>query len=36
LIVWFIIGIAFYFFYGVRRSNLAQPPTIEPKHTGGG
>jgi amino acid permease-like protein len=36
LIVWFIIGIAFYFFYGVRRSNLAQPPTIEPKHTGAG
>jgi APA family basic amino acid/polyamine antiporter len=25
LIVWFIIGIVFYFLYGVRRSNLAQP-----------
>lgn len=25
LIVWFIIGIVFYFCYGVRRSNLARP-----------
>jgi APA family basic amino acid/polyamine antiporter len=25
LIVWFIIGIVFYFCYGVRRSHLAQP-----------
>ena len=28
LIVWFIIGIVIYFFYGVRRSNLAQPPRV--------
>jgi APA family basic amino acid/polyamine antiporter len=25
LLVWFVIGIVIYFFYGVRRSNLAQP-----------
>src|SRR5712692_8675288 len=28
LIVWFIVGIVFYFFYGVRRSNLAQPRAL--------
>ncbi len=28
LIVWFIIGIVIYFFYGVRSSNLAQPPRV--------
>jgi basic amino acid/polyamine antiporter, APA family len=26
LIIWFVIGIVVYAFYGVRRSNLAQPP----------
>ena len=31
-----VIGIVVYFLYGVRRSNLAQPPTIETKHTGAG
>jgi APA family basic amino acid/polyamine antiporter len=36
LIVWFIIGMVFYFSYGVRRSHLAQPPTIETKHSGAG
>jgi APA family basic amino acid/polyamine antiporter len=36
LIVWFIIGIVFYFSYGVRRSNLAQLPTTETKHIGAG
>ncbi len=36
LIVWFIIGIVFYFFYGIRRSNLAQPPTTETKHSDAG
>ena len=25
LIIWFVIGILIYFFYGVRRSKLAQP-----------
>src|SRR5881394_3497244 len=25
LIIWFVIGMVVYFFYGVRRSNLAQP-----------
>jgi APA family basic amino acid/polyamine antiporter len=25
LIIWFIIGIVIYFFYGVRRSKLSQP-----------
>jgi APA family basic amino acid/polyamine antiporter len=28
LIVWFVIGIVFYAFYGVRRSNLARPPRV--------
>ena len=32
LIVWFLIGIVFYFFYGVRRSNLAQPPAFREIH----
>jgi len=27
LLVWFAIGIVFYFCYGVHRSKLAQPPT---------
>ena len=31
LIVWFIIGIVIYFFYGVRRSKLAQAATTETK-----
>ena len=31
LLVWFVIGIAFYFCYGVRRSNLAQPSTPDTK-----
>ena len=26
LIVWFVIGVAVYISYGVRRSELAQPP----------
>jgi len=34
LIVWFVIGMVVYFFYGVRRSKLAQPPTVETKPTG--
>jgi APA family basic amino acid/polyamine antiporter len=34
LIVWFLIGMVVYFFYGVRRSKLAQPPTVETKPTG--
>ena len=25
LIIWFVIGILVYFFYGVRRSKMAQP-----------
>ena len=28
---WFVIGIVFYFCYGVRRSNLAQPSTPDTK-----
>jgi APA family basic amino acid/polyamine antiporter len=36
LIVWFVIGIVIYFFYGVRRSKLAQAPMIETKQTGAG
>src|SRR6266704_1558407 len=30
LIVWFVIGIVIYFFYGVRRSKLAQPGPVQP------
>ena len=36
LIIWFIIGIVFYFFYGVRRSNLAQPPINPSERTSNG
>ncbi|PYL37413.1 MAG: amino acid permease [Verrucomicrobia bacterium] len=36
LIVWFIIGIVFYFLYGVRHSNLAQPSVTDTSHAGGG
>jgi APA family basic amino acid/polyamine antiporter len=35
LIVWFVIGMFVYFFYGVWRSKLAQKPTSEVKQTGG-
>ena|SRR5437667_7547413 len=31
LLVWFAIGIVICFCYGVRRSKLAQPPTIDTK-----
>jgi APA family basic amino acid/polyamine antiporter len=31
LIVWFLIGMVVYFAYGVRRSHLAQPPSVETK-----
>ena len=31
LLVWFAIGIVFYFCYGVRLSNLAKPPTTDTK-----
>jgi APA family basic amino acid/polyamine antiporter len=36
LIVWFIVGIVFYFLYGVRRSNLAQPPINPSERTSNG
>jgi APA family basic amino acid/polyamine antiporter len=36
LLVWFAIGIVFYFCYGVHRSKLAQPPTTDSKPATGG
>jgi APA family basic amino acid/polyamine antiporter len=32
LLVWFVIGIVIYFFYGIRRSNLAQPRAFRGTH----
>jgi APA family basic amino acid/polyamine antiporter len=34
LLVWFVIGIVIYFFYGIRRSNLAQPRAFRGTHSG--
>jgi APA family basic amino acid/polyamine antiporter len=30
LIIWFLIGIVVYFFYGVNHSKLAAPPAAPP------